>query len=132
MTYLAQSALLISPSRPTVIDLETLESLDALVKEAKDLNPGLKGFVVINDAKRELIRVEKEFLHTGFKHITLLNASIPTRQSYTDGYPYGLSAWEMSEVKPEPSKPKLATELEKDMADIWDEIVKHLKYSNAA
>lgn len=96
------SDVLIVPTQPSILDLEILPYVGEKVKQAKEINPELQSYVVINRASSNYRNVEaieaKKYIdnHPTFK---LLDTVIHDRKVFRDAMLDGKAVIEMSDSK---------------------------------
>lgn len=126
--------ILISPIRPAQLDVDTLRELEDMIGLAKELNPNLKAFALINHASQKRFKKTEETkaLFKDLENLTILDVCVRELAPYTDSSTLGLSAWEMGLVSPRLITKKTAESLEADMSELWSELEKHFELEHTA
>jgi chromosome partitioning protein len=114
-TALIAADLLITPIRPSQADVETLLYVSDLVEQARELNPGLKAWILITNAPPhpavKLVDETRDLLGTlGAFH--LMKSVIYNRKAYIDAMPAGLGVTEIGNAK-------ASAEIEAIAMEIW-------------
>jgi chromosome partitioning protein len=94
--------ILISPARPSQYDLDTLPHLAEVYSQAKDLNPKLNGYLILNLCPTNPVIKEvaaaKEFL-VDYPEFKLANTLVYDRKAYRDAISEGKSVLEWTDAK---------------------------------
>ena len=108
-TALPTAHLLLTPTRPSQVDIETLVYVADLVNQAKDFNPQLKALVLITNAPPnpaiKLVDESRELLEELNDTFSVCSTVIYNRKAYIDALTAGKGAHEIS-------NPKAAAEIE--------------------
>lgn len=101
-TGMTAAHILIVPFRPSQPDLDTLSTMQQIIIQAKDLNPGLKVFGLLtmtptNPAIREESQA-REYLED-YPDIQPLSINLCDRKVYRDAMPEGMGVVEMGNSK---------------------------------
>lgn len=108
-TALPTTHLLLTPTRPSQADIETLVYVAELVNQARDFNPNLVARVLITNAPPnpavKLVDEARELLSELNDTFSLASTVIYNRKAYIDALTGGLGAHELS-------NPKAAAEIE--------------------
>ncbi len=101
-TGMTVADILISPARPSQYDLDTLPHLAEVYSQAKDLNPKLAGYLVLNLCPTNPVIKEvaaaKEFL-ADYPEFKLANTLVYDRKAYRDAISEGKSVLEWTDAK---------------------------------
>jgi chromosome partitioning protein len=101
-TGLTAADILYSPLRPSQYDLDTLPQLTEIFRQAKDYNPDLKGFIVINQASTNPFIKEADEAKAyiaDYPELKLANCVIHDRKIYRDTTSEGFSIFETDNEK---------------------------------
>lgn len=101
-TGMISADLFISPSRPSQYDLDTLPHLTNVFVQAQDLNPQLKGYLIINMCPTNPVIKETEDAKTylsDFPEFTLASTLIYDRKAYRDCISEGKTVFEWKDAK---------------------------------
>ena len=101
-TGMIAADLFISPSRPSQYDLDTLPHLANVFTQAQDLNPQLKGFLILNMCPTNPVIKETEDAKTylsDFPEFTLASTLIYDRKAYRDCISEGKTVFEWKDAK---------------------------------
>lgn len=93
---------LISPSRPSQYDLDTLPHLAEVFLQAKDLNPLLRGFLVLNMCPTNPVIKEAQDAQSylsDFPEFTMANTLVYDRKAYRDCISEGKTVFEWKDNK---------------------------------
>ena len=96
------SDVLIVPTQPSILDLEILPYVSDKVSQAKEINPDLKSYVVINRASsnyRNVEAIEAKKYIDGYPIFKLLDMVIHDRKVFRDAMLDGKSVIEMNDSK---------------------------------
>lgn len=101
-TGMTVANILISPARPSQYDLDTLPHLAEVYSQAKDINPKLSGFLVLNLCPTNPVIKEvaaaQEFL-SDYPEFKLAATLVYDRKAYRDSISEGKSVLEWSDAK---------------------------------
>ena len=101
-TGMTVADVLISPARPSQYDLDTLPHLAEVYSQAKDLNPKLAGYLVLNLCPTNPVIKEvaaaQEFL-ADYPEFKLANTLVYDRKAYRDAISEGKSVLEWTDAK---------------------------------
>ncbi|HHA1396854.1 division plane positioning ATPase MipZ [Enterobacter soli] len=101
-TAMTAADILLVPFRPSQPDLDTLEHLDEVITQAKDLNPDLKSYAVLTMAPSNPVINEikdaRSYL-SEYPQLKLLNTIIRDRKVYRDCMAEGKGVVEMANSK---------------------------------
>jgi chromosome partitioning protein len=101
-TAMIAADIMITPIKPTQADAETLVYVSSLIEQALELNPDLKRYIVVSQArpnpKVKAVEETRELV-SGLSLFTVLNTVIHNRKSYEDAVAAGASASEMGDKK---------------------------------
>ena len=101
-TGMVVADVLLSPSRPSQYDLDTLPHLTDVFIQAQDLNPNLKGYLVLNMCPTNPVIKEaddaKEYLKE-FPEFSLATSIIHDRKCYRDCIAEGKTVFEWKDAK---------------------------------
>lgn len=102
-TALPTAHLLLTPTRPSQADIETLVYVAHLVSQARDFNPKLEARVLITSAPPnpaiKLVQEARELLSELSDTLSLCSTVIYNRKAYIDALTGGLGAHEMANHK---------------------------------
>ena len=101
-TGMTGADILISPLRPSQFDLDTLPHFLSLFEAAKDINPDLKGHLLINQAPTNPFIKEAqqaESVIADYSEFNLIDSVLHDRKIYRDMASEGLSIFESSNEK---------------------------------
>jgi len=108
-TALPTSNILLTPTRPSQADIETLVYVADLVNQAKDFNPGLSANVLITNAPAnpaiKLVEEARSLLQELSDTFSLCSTVLYNRKAYIDALTAGLGVHELN-------NPKAAFEIE--------------------
>ncbi|MBD3557525.1 AAA family ATPase [Planktothrix sp. FACHB-1355] len=102
-TALPTSHLLLTPTRPSQADIETLVYVADLVDKARDFNPKLEARVIITNAPPnpavKLVEEAKELLAELSETFSVCSTVIYNRKAYIDALTAGMGVSEMNNTK---------------------------------
>jgi chromosome partitioning protein len=100
---LAAAAALVIPFAPTSVDLWTIDTVVALLKEARAFNPSLQAYAVINKAfaRGSDNRDTADMLRESPEHWTYLDTPIGTRKAFSNAFGggYAITEYQPKDVK---------------------------------
>ncbi len=116
-TGMVAADVLISPSRPSQYDLDTLPHLTDVFVQAQDLNPNIKGYLVLNMCPTNPFIKEaedaREYLNE-FPEFKLSCSLIHDRKAYRDCISEGKTVFEWKDEKAKEEIKKLMEEISCD------------------
>ncbi|RXJ72081.1 cobyrinic acid ac-diamide synthase [Veronia nyctiphanis] len=101
-TGMVVADILLSPSRPSQYDLDTLPHLAEVFIQAQDLNPTLKGYLVLNMCPTNPVIKEAEDARTylnEFPEFSMANSMVYDRKAFRDCISEGRTVFEWKDAK---------------------------------